>query len=66
MGNAGKRMTDAIIEQILTIRESGAYNMLDIKGVQYEAFQRMFFDLVVLIDENPTLYTGFIMRGKRD
>lgn len=58
-------MTDRIIEQILAIRASGKYNMFDRKGVQYEAYQQDYFELVVFLEEHPKEYSRFIMTGER-
>lgn len=44
-------MTEKIIEQILNIRNGGKYNMFDINGVQREAYELGYFELVVFISE---------------
>lgn len=58
-------MTDKIVEQILKIRESGKYNMFDIKGVQREAYELGFYELVNFILEHPKEYADFILTGNR-
>lgn len=58
-------ITDRIVEQIMEIRDSGAVNMFDIQGVQDEAYKKQFYELVVLLQENPREYSEFILTGKR-
>jgi hypothetical protein len=57
-------LTDKIKEQILDIRDSGKYNMFDIYGVQREAYNNDYFDLVMFIDEHKKEYLEFILYGK--
>lgn len=59
-------MSDALIEQILVIRADGKYNMFDATGVQREAHERGFYELVVFIEECPDRYSRFILTGQRD
>lgn len=40
-------MNDKIIEQILTIRDSGVTNMFDVKHVQREAYRKGYYELAV-------------------
>lgn len=58
-------ITDRIVEQIMVIRDAGVINMFDIKGVQHEAYKKQFYELVVLLEENPREYSEFILTGKR-
>ena len=59
-------MTEKIKEQILSIRDSGATNMFDIKTVQYLAYQQEFYELVMYLEEHPKEYAHFIMTGKEN
>ena len=58
-------MNERIVEQILAIRASGKYNMFDTRGVQREANERGFYELVVFIEEHRDAYAQFILTGKR-
>ena len=58
-------ITGKLVEQILTIRASGAVNMFDATGVQVEANKRNFFELVILIEDNREAYSNFILSGGR-
>lgn len=58
-------VTDKIKEQILTIRQEGKYNMFDTIGVQGEAFEKEFNELVVFLWEFKKEYVQFIMTGQR-
>lgn len=58
-------VTDKIREQILTIRQEGKYNMFDTIGVQGEAFEKEFNELVVFLWEFKKEYVQFIMTGQR-
>ena len=57
-------MTDLIRSQILSIRDSGNINMLDVDGVQRIAYEQAFYDLVCYIEEDKRRYAHFIMYGK--
>lgn len=57
-------MTEKIKEQILAIRDSGETNMLDSNTVQYIAYHRGYYDLVVYIEEHRSKYFHFIMTGE--
>jgi len=59
-------MTSKIIEQILTIRDSGVTNMFDIKRVQLEAYRRGCYELVVFLEEHRQEYTKFILTGESE
>jgi hypothetical protein len=58
-------ITDKIREQILTIRKEEKYNMFDTLGVQREAFEKGFNELVLLLEEFKKEYVKFIMTGQR-
>ena len=57
-------MTDTILSQILSIRDSGVINMLDVNGAQRISFEQGFYDLVLYIEEDRKRYFHFIMYGK--
>lgn len=57
-------MTEEVKEQILSIRDSGLTNMLDIRTVQRIAYTREFYELVLFLEENPKGYVHFIMTGE--
>lgn len=57
-------MTDLIRSQILSIRDSGIINMLDVDGVQRIAYEQTFYDLVCYIEEDKKRYFHFIMYGE--
>ena len=57
-------MTDTILSQILSIRDSGAINMLDVNGVQRIAFENEYFELVCYIEDDRQRYFHFIMYGE--
>ncbi len=59
-------MTDKVMEQILNIRALGTYNMIDITGVQREAFNLNFHELVIFIQEHRDQYIRFILYGERE
>ena len=58
-------ITDKLVEQILSIRDSAVVNMFDVIGVQVEANKRNFFELVLLIEDNRKAYSKFILSGDR-
>lgn len=55
---------EKVKEQILVIRDEGLTNMFDAKTVQVLAFEREFYELVNLIEEDKKAYTSFILRGE--
>jgi len=57
-------LTDKLKEQILDIRDSGKYSMFDIYGVQREAYNNDYFELVLFIDEHKKEYLEFILYGE--
>ena len=60
------KITDALLEQILAVRDSGAVNMFDINGVQIEANNRGFYELVIFLEEEKAAYSQFILTGQRE
>jgi len=58
-------MSDVLVQQILAIRDSGKYNMFDIRGVQVEANALGYYELVVFLEEDPCRYSRFIFSGDR-
>ena len=57
-------MSDKIREQILTIRDTGLTNMLDIPMVQRLAYEREFYELVCWIEDHKRAYWHFIITGE--
>lgn len=58
-------ITDTIFEQIMELRRSGKYNMFDKPGIQREAYEKGYFELVCLLEEHVTEYNRFILTGER-
>lgn len=58
-------ISDKLAAQILAIRDSGKVNMFDVRGVQAEANQQGFYELVVFLEEHRKEYAEFILTGKR-
>jgi hypothetical protein len=59
------KITDKIRDQILAIRSGGKCNMLDARGVQREANEKGFYELVILIEDDRAAYVRFILKGER-
>ena len=59
-------MRDKLIEEILTVRDTGRTNMFDVYGVQRIANELELYDLVIFLEEkkNWKEYTRFILTGK--
>ena len=57
-------MDETVKAQILAIRQSGETNMFDLPVVQRLAYEKDFFDLVVFLEEPPTVYVRFIIHGE--
>ena len=55
---------DQLREEILSIRDCGCCNMLDVTAVQRAANDMGYFDLVIFIEENKRGYTNFIFHGE--
>lgn len=60
-----QKITHELLKQILEIRDSGKYNMFDVTGVQREAYERNYLELVNLIEEDIRAYLNFILHGTR-
>jgi hypothetical protein len=58
-------ITDKLFEQILAIRSSGKVNMFDVPGVQQEANNRGFYEMVIFLEEHRKEYAEFILTGRR-
>ncbi|HBQ65246.1 MAG TPA: DUF5049 domain-containing protein [Clostridiales bacterium] len=58
-------MTDKIVEQILCLRDEAKFNMFDITAIQREAYEKGFYELVLLLQDNRKSYIRFIMSGQR-
>ncbi len=58
-------ISDKVFQQIMEIRASGLYNLFDTVGVQREAFERNYHELVLFIEEHKKEYVEFIIYGKR-
>ena len=56
-------MTDKIRQLIMTIRNSGATNMMDATRVQRLAFEQNLHELVIFLEENRKEYIRFILYG---
>ena len=57
-------MNETIKEQILAIRDTGLTNMFDIIMVQRIAYEMMFYELVVYLEEHKEEYVSFIITGE--
>lgn len=57
-------MTDTVFEQIMSIRDSGAVNMLLTNEVQRAAYDKGYYELVCYIEEHRQEYWHFIMTGE--
>ena len=57
-------MSEAVKEQILTIRDTGLTNMFDVRTVQHIANDRSFYELVVYLEEHRREYAHFILTGE--
>ncbi len=60
-----QKITDKLLEQIKDIRASGKYNMFDLPGIQREAFERDYFELVTFLEESKKDCLNFIFTGQR-
>ncbi|WP_300569480.1 DUF5049 domain-containing protein [uncultured Acetatifactor sp.] len=56
-------MDEVIKKQILDVRATGAANMFDIITVQYIAYQKGYYELVIYLEEHRKEYADFILRG---
>lgn len=57
-------MTETILDQIISIRDSGLTNMFDADTVQRLAFEVGYYELVAYIEEDKERYFNFILYGK--
>ena len=57
-------MTEAVRDQILTIRSSGETNMFDAQTVQRIALERGFYDLADYIEADVKAYAHFVLTGE--
>ncbi len=60
-----QKITDKLLEQILEIRNLGKYNMFDVAAIQKEAYEKGYFELVNLIQEDIRAYLNFILYGTK-
>ncbi len=58
-------ISEKIVDQILTVRDTGGTNMFDVSMVQRIAFELDLFELVDFLTENKNVYLEFILHGKR-
>ena len=56
-------MDEKIKEQIMDIRDSWLKNMFDLPMVQRLAFDRNYYELVLLIEDHREEYLHFILHG---
>lgn len=57
-------MTNEVVNQILSIRQSGRTNMFDLKAVQKLAYELEFYELVIFLEDEPEKYSRFILNGE--
>ena len=57
-------MTETIKQQVLTIRATGATNMVDVNTVQRIANDMRFYELVIYLEEHRNEYVHFILTGE--
>lgn len=58
-------ISDKVVEQILSIRKDGKFNMFDILNIQWEAYSKGFYELVCFLEEHKEEYFNFILTGNR-
>lgn len=58
-------ISDRVVEQILLIRDTGKYNMLDIPNIKLEAYVKGYYELVEFLEDHLGGYLEFIIIGKR-
>ena len=59
-------MNPIIVQQIITVRDSGETNMLDTNAVMRIAMREGFYELVDYLQEHKKEYGHFILTGKDD
>ena len=57
-------MDEKIKEQILAIRDTGLTNMFDVNAVQRLAYERVFYELVLYLEDHRKEYVQSILTGK--
>lgn len=57
-------ITDTLKRQIVAIQNSNKYNMFDRYGVQREANEMGFYELVIFLEEHPEEYASFILTSE--
>ena len=57
-------MTQTVFDQLLSIRDGGTINMLDVNGVQRLAFDNGYYELVCYIEDDKSRYFRFILSGQ--
>lgn len=62
----GLIMTEKVRDQILSIRDTGLTNMFDIPVVQRLAYDRVYYELVIFLEEHRKEYARFILTGEAD
>ncbi len=55
-------MEQEVIDQAEQVRQAGAVNMMDRRGVQVEANQSEFYALVLWIEDNPSNYSDLLQQ----
>jgi len=58
-------MDDKIYDLVLSIRDSGICNMLDLVAVQREAYEKGYYELVIFLEEHRKEYVRLILTGDR-
>jgi len=59
-------MDPAIVQQIITVRDSGETNMLDTNAVMRIAMREGIYELVDYLQDHKKEYGHFILTGKDD
>ena len=57
-------MDEKVKEQILAIRDTGLTNMFDVNTVQWLAYERDFYELVLYLEDHRKEYVNFILTGE--
>jgi len=56
---------DSAVEQLLTIRSEGKFNMFSIEDIKREALEKGFDELYELLENHKLEYAEFILTGQR-
>lgn len=59
-------MADKVFKQIMSIRYSGAVNMLSLNEVQRLAYKKGYYELICYIEAHRREYWRFIMTGEAE